>query len=74
MGPITYTIIAETSSVRLRALSTGIGRAAYYGELHRSCRDDLLTFSVRDSDDLLCVSPVEDDSGPNADHQWHRSS
>jgi SP family general alpha glucoside:H+ symporter-like MFS transporter len=30
MGPITYTIIAETSSVRLRALSTGIGRAAYY--------------------------------------------
>jgi SP family general alpha glucoside:H+ symporter-like MFS transporter len=32
MGPITYTIIAETSSVRLRALSTGVGRAAYYGE------------------------------------------
>lgn len=30
MGPITYTIIAETSSVRLRALSTGVGRAAYY--------------------------------------------
>lgn len=30
MGPITYTIIAETSSVRLRALSTGIGRGAYY--------------------------------------------
>lgn len=30
MGPITYTIIAETSAVRLRALSTGIGRAAYY--------------------------------------------
>ncbi|KAH7355471.1 general substrate transporter [Pyrenochaeta sp. MPI-SDFR-AT-0127] len=30
MGPISYSIIAETSSVRLRALSTGIGRAAYY--------------------------------------------
>jgi SP family general alpha glucoside:H+ symporter-like MFS transporter len=29
-GPITYTIIAETSSVRLRALSTAVGRAAYY--------------------------------------------
>ena len=29
-GPISYTIIAETSSVRLRALSTGVGRAAYY--------------------------------------------
>jgi MFS transporter, SP family, general alpha glucoside:H+ symporter len=30
MGPTTYTIIAETSSLKLRALSTGIGRAAYY--------------------------------------------
>ncbi|KAJ5794490.1 hypothetical protein N7457_001089 [Penicillium paradoxum] len=30
LGPISYTIISETSSVRLRALSTGIGRAAYY--------------------------------------------
>ncbi|KAH6956174.1 general substrate transporter [Fusarium avenaceum] len=30
LGPITYTIISETSSVRLRALSTGIGRGAYY--------------------------------------------
>lgn len=30
MGPISYTVIAETSAVRLRALSTGIGRAAYY--------------------------------------------
>ena len=30
MGPTSYTIIAETSSVRLRALSTGLGRAAYY--------------------------------------------
>jgi SP family general alpha glucoside:H+ symporter-like MFS transporter len=30
LGPISYTIIAETSSVRLRALSTGGGRAAYY--------------------------------------------
>lgn len=30
LGPISYTIIAETSSVRLRALSTGVGRAAYY--------------------------------------------
>ena len=30
MGPITYTIISETSSVRLRALSTAVGRAAYY--------------------------------------------
>jgi len=30
MGPISYSIIAETSSVRLRALSTGVGRAAYY--------------------------------------------
>jgi MFS transporter, SP family, general alpha glucoside:H+ symporter len=29
-GPISYTIIAETSSVRLRALSTGVGRASYY--------------------------------------------
>ena len=29
-GPVTYTIIAETSSVRLRALSTAVGRAAYY--------------------------------------------
>lgn len=30
LGPVSYTIIAETSSVRLRALSTGVGRAAYY--------------------------------------------
>ena len=30
MGPISYSIISETSSVRLRALSTGVGRAAYY--------------------------------------------
>ncbi|ORY09151.1 maltose permease [Clohesyomyces aquaticus] len=30
LGTISYSIIAETSSVRLRALSTGIGRAAYY--------------------------------------------
>lgn len=30
LGPTSYTIIAETSSVRLRALSTGVGRAAYY--------------------------------------------
>ncbi|KAH6880105.1 general substrate transporter [Thelonectria olida] len=30
LGPISYTIIAETSSVRLRALSTAVGRAAYY--------------------------------------------
>ncbi|CAM1508689.1 Fc.00g055370.m01.CDS01 [Cosmosporella sp. VM-42] len=30
LGPITYTAIAETSSVRLRALSTAVGRAAYY--------------------------------------------
>lgn len=30
LGPISYTIISETSSVHLRALSTGIGRAAYY--------------------------------------------
>jgi len=30
MGPVSYTIISETSSVRLRALSTGVGRAAYY--------------------------------------------
>nr|ACO52876.1 MFS maltose permease [Epichloe festucae] len=30
LGPISYTIISETSSVRLRALSTAIGRAAYY--------------------------------------------
>jgi SP family general alpha glucoside:H+ symporter-like MFS transporter len=30
MGPISYAVIAETSSVRLRALSTGVGRAAYY--------------------------------------------
>ncbi|KAH8203974.1 hypothetical protein TruAng_001916 [Truncatella angustata] len=30
LGPVSYTIISETSSVRLRALSTGVGRAAYY--------------------------------------------
>lgn len=30
LGPISYSIIAETSSVRLRALSTGVGRACYY--------------------------------------------
>lgn len=30
LGPVSYTIIAETSSIRLRALSTGVGRAAYY--------------------------------------------
>lgn len=30
LGPISYSIISETSSVRLRALSTGVGRAAYY--------------------------------------------
>ncbi|CAG9984146.1 unnamed protein product [Clonostachys byssicola] len=30
LGPISYTIISETSSVRLRALSTGVGRGAYY--------------------------------------------
>lgn len=30
LGPITYAIISETSAVRLRALSTGVGRAAYY--------------------------------------------
>ncbi|GLI73380.1 hypothetical protein PoHVEF18_001597 [Penicillium ochrochloron] len=30
LGPISYTVISETSSVRLRALSTGLGRAAYY--------------------------------------------
>ncbi|KAK1984432.1 general substrate transporter, partial [Colletotrichum cereale] len=30
IGPISYTIVAETSAVRLRALSTAVGRAAYY--------------------------------------------
>lgn len=30
MGPISYTIIAETSSIRLRPLSTAVGRASYY--------------------------------------------
>jgi SP family general alpha glucoside:H+ symporter-like MFS transporter len=30
LGPITYSIISETSAVRLRALSTGVGRGAYY--------------------------------------------
>ncbi|RHZ53853.1 hypothetical protein CDV55_101968 [Aspergillus turcosus] len=30
LGPISYTVISETSSVCLRALSTGVGRAAYY--------------------------------------------
>lgn len=30
LGPIAYSIIAETSSIRLRPLSTGVGRAAYY--------------------------------------------
>jgi SP family general alpha glucoside:H+ symporter-like MFS transporter len=29
LGPISYSIIAEISSVRLRALSTGVCRAAY---------------------------------------------
>lgn len=29
-GPVSYAIIAEASSIRLRALSTGVGRAAYY--------------------------------------------
>ncbi|KAJ5274078.1 hypothetical protein N7478_009203 [Penicillium angulare] len=29
-GPISYTIISETSSIRLRPLSTAVGRAAYY--------------------------------------------
>lgn len=29
-GPVSYTIISETSSIRLRALSTSVGRAAYY--------------------------------------------
>ncbi|KAL7423401.1 hypothetical protein Q5752_002705 [Cryptotrichosporon argae] len=29
-GPISYAIIGETSSIRLRALTTGIGRGAYY--------------------------------------------
>jgi SP family general alpha glucoside:H+ symporter-like MFS transporter len=29
MGPISYSIIAEALSVRLRALSTGVGRGAY---------------------------------------------
>lgn len=38
MGPITYTIIAETSSVRLRALSTGVGRAAYC-KFFKTCAD-----------------------------------
>lgn len=30
LGPITYSIIGETSAVRMRALSTGVGRAGYY--------------------------------------------
>lgn len=30
LEPISYAIIAETPSVRLRALSTGVGCAAYY--------------------------------------------
>ncbi|KAF3000669.1 hypothetical protein E8E13_000823 [Curvularia kusanoi] len=30
LGPISYSIISETSSIRLRPLSTGVGRAAYY--------------------------------------------
>ncbi|SMR45707.1 unnamed protein product [Zymoseptoria tritici ST99CH_1E4] len=30
IGPVSWTIIAETSSVRLRPLTTGVGRAAYY--------------------------------------------
>ncbi|KAF7553102.1 hypothetical protein G7Z17_g3885 [Cylindrodendrum hubeiense] len=30
LGPISYSIISETSSIRLRALSTAVGRAAYY--------------------------------------------
>ncbi|KAM3418200.1 hypothetical protein BST61_g4204 [Cercospora zeina] len=30
IGPTTYTIISETSSVRLRSMSTSVGRAAYY--------------------------------------------
>ena len=30
LGPISYTIISETSTLRLRPLTTGVGRAAYY--------------------------------------------
>jgi SP family general alpha glucoside:H+ symporter-like MFS transporter len=30
LGPISYTIISETSSIRLRPLSTAIGRGFYY--------------------------------------------
>lgn len=30
LGPVSFTIIAETSSVRLRAITTGFGRAIYY--------------------------------------------
>jgi len=33
MGPISYSIIAEASSVRLLALSTGVGRGAYVSSL-----------------------------------------
>ena len=50
MGPITYTIIAETSSVRLRALSTGVGRAAYYiFEIPLIFRKLLLQFELETS-------------------------
>lgn len=29
-APVSYAVIAETSSIRLRPLTTGIGRGAYY--------------------------------------------
>jgi len=29
-GPITWTVIGESSSIRLRPLTTGVGRASYY--------------------------------------------
>lgn len=37
-APVGYAIIAETSSIRLRPLTTGVGRAAYYAVNIRESR------------------------------------
>lgn len=51
LGPISYTIIAETSAVRFRALSTGVGRAAYYvAEIPIIYRESGLPLDMPDTD------------------------
>lgn len=58
MGPISYTIIAETSAVRLRALSTGVGRAAYYvAEIPMIYREFAISAALNNS----CISAAEPD-------------